>query len=67
MPFLEGILDLNQFENWINKLSDSDRKYLEKHPSWKRTYEAASKSGKLPKDFIERTMEILEDGSESET
>lgn len=66
LPFLEGIVDLSQFENWLKKLSDSDRKYLQKHPSWKRAYDQA-KGGKLPKDFIEMTMEILEDGSESET
>jgi hypothetical protein len=64
---LEEILDPLQFEKWLKKLSDTDRDYLEKHPSWKRAYDQASKSGKLPKDFIEMTMEILEDGSESET
>jgi len=60
-------MDQAQFEKWLKKLSDTDRKYLEKHASWKRAFEQVEKDHVLPKDFIEMTMEILEDGSESET
>jgi len=60
-------MDYRQFESWLNKLSESDRKYLNKNPSWRKTHEAAKEKGTLPKGFVETTMEILEGGSESET
>jgi hypothetical protein len=60
-------VDHPQFEAWLKKLSDPDRAFLEKHASWKKAYAEVQKKQVLPKDFIAFTMEILEDGSESET
>jgi len=60
-------LDFPQFEVWLKKLSESDLKYLEKHPSWRKAHDEALKKRAVPKGFVETTMEILEGGSESET
>ncbi len=57
----------DQFERWLGKLAPEDRKYLDKRGDWRAAYEKARRMGTLPKDFAERTMEILEGGSESET
>lgn len=60
-------MDFDQFETWFKKLSDHDRAFLDKHPSWKNALGKARKKRVLPKNFVETTMEILEGGSESET
>lgn len=60
-------MDFRAFEGWLEKLSEADRKYLQKHPAWKKEYQKALKSQSLPKGFVESTMETLEGGSESET
>lgn len=60
-------MDYSHFEAWFSKLADEDKEYLEKHKEWKKRHAQALKEGKLPDGFIEWTMEILEDGSESET
>jgi len=60
-------MDFPQFESWLKKLSEQDRAFLEKHASWKKAYAEAQKKRALPKDLVAATMEILEDGSESET
>jgi hypothetical protein len=60
-------MNYDQFEAWLEKLSQEDWKYLEKHPSWKKEYQKVLKGHSLPKGFVEMTMEILEGGSESET
>lgn len=60
-------MDYGQFEAWLKRLSEEDLKYLQKHPSWKNEYQQVQKSRSLPKGFVERTMELLEGGSESET
>jgi hypothetical protein len=60
-------VEYQQFETWLRKLSEADRKFLEKHASWKSAFEQARKNRSIPKGFIETTMEILENGSESET
>jgi len=60
-------MDLRQFEAWLGKLAEADLKYLESRPGWRKVHEAAQKSGILPKGFVEKTMEYLEGGSESET
>ena len=60
-------MDFPQFEAWLGKLSGPDRRYLEKHPAWKKAYGEVRRKGVLPKGFVENTMEILEGGSESET
>lgn len=60
-------MDFKAFEKWLEKLSESDRDYLQKHPAWKKEYQNALTSRSLSRDFVERTMEILEGGSESET
>jgi hypothetical protein len=56
-----------QFERWLEQLAPQDRKYLEQHPNWAKEYRKFKKTHQLPKDFVNRSMEILEDGSESET
>jgi hypothetical protein len=60
-------MDLRAFETWLGKLAEPDLKYLERQPGWKREHEKAIASGILPKGFVERTMTLLEGGSESET
>ncbi len=60
-------MDLEAFEDWLKKLSEADRNFLQKHPAWKKEYQKAWKGRSLPKNFAEKTMEILEGGSESET
>ena len=60
-------MDLASFEAWLQNLSDQDRAFLQKHPTWKKEYQKLQKSRVLPKGFAEKTMEVLEDGSESET
>lgn len=60
-------MDYLQFERWLDKLSETDRKYLEKHPDWNQAYRKVLKDRILPKGFLEKTMEVLEGGSESET
>ncbi|GEM_PF-3509900 len=60
-------MDFEAFEVWLGKLSESDRAYLEKHARWKQEYQKAKGHRSLPKNFVEKTMEALEGGSESET
>ena len=60
-------MNYDQFEDWLRKLDEKDREYLRKQRAWLSEYEKARKSGVLPKGFSEKTMEILEGGSESET
>jgi len=60
-------MDFQAFEIWLGKLAPADLKYLEKNKDWKKAHESAQKAGVLPQGFVERTMEILEGGSESET
>lgn len=60
-------MDFETFENWLKKLSKDDRDYLEGHPVWKKEYLKAKEGRSLPRNFVERTMEVLEGGSESET
>jgi hypothetical protein len=60
-------MDYRQFEQWLGKLSEADRQYLEKQSGWKKERETARQSRSLPQGFVEKTMEILEGGSESET
>jgi len=60
-------MNYHQFEAWLEKLAEGDRKYLEKHSSWQKEYQKVRKNRSLPKGFVEMTMEILEGGSESET
>jgi hypothetical protein len=60
-------MNYEEFEGWLKKLSAADRKYLEKHSSWRKLHEEVLRKRSLPNDFVETTMEILEGGSESET
>ncbi len=60
-------MDFAAFEDWLKKLSAKDRDYLQKHPIWKKEHQKARETRTLPRNFVERTMEILEGGSESET
>lgn len=60
-------MDYLEFEKWLGKLSESDRKYLNRQFPWKKEYEKAKGGKFLPLGFVEKTMEILEGGSESET
>ncbi len=60
-------MDYSQLVIWLKKLSDEDLSYLKKHHSWKEQFEKLRSTQMIPKGFIEMTMEILEDGSESET
>ena len=60
-------MTFDQFELWLSKLAESDRKYLDRHAEWSKDHKKAKTAGSLPKGFIERTMELLEGGSESET
>lgn len=57
----------DQFEKWLVRLKREDLEYLKRHPVWAREYAKAQKTGVLPEGFPGRTMEILEDGSDSET
>ena len=60
-------MDIQTFEKWFDRLSDGDRAFLQKHPEWKKEYAKIREKRILPKGFMEKTMEVLEDGSESET
>jgi len=60
-------MNYQQFENWLKKLSEMDRRYLSKQTDWEKEYRIAQKNKLLSKGFVEKTMEILEGGSESET
>jgi hypothetical protein len=60
-------MNYDQFEGWLKKLSEADRKYLEKQAGWKKDHQKVQQSRSLPKGFVEKTMELLEGGSESET
>jgi len=60
-------MDFRAFEAWLGRLAPADMKYLEQDKDWKKAHESAQKSGVLPKGFVERTMQLLEGGSESET
>ena len=57
----------DQFEDWLAKLDPADREFLDKNPTWKKEHQAARKKLSLPRGFSEKTMEILEGQSESET
>ncbi|HVZ80530.1 MAG TPA: hypothetical protein VHE12_06950 [bacterium] len=59
--------DPRKFREWLQGLGPEDRRYLERHPTWKRSYLQFQEKGILPEGFAELTMEILEGGSESET
>ncbi|HET9870853.1 MAG TPA: hypothetical protein VFR02_10210 [bacterium] len=56
-----------QFERWLERLAPRDLDYLKRHKEWAKEYEKARRTGILPAGFPERTMEVLEDGSDSET
>jgi len=60
-------LDFKAFESWLAHLGEADRKYLQKNTAWNKEYQKAKKDRSLPHRFVERTMETLEGGSESET
>ncbi len=60
-------MNFQAFEKWLKNLSEADRSYLHHHPEWKREYQKIQEAGVLSKGFIEKTMEVLEGGSESET
>jgi len=60
-------VNYQEFDQWLENLSDADRKYLERQAPWKKAREKAKASRSLPPGFVEKTMEILEGGSESET
>jgi hypothetical protein len=57
----------DQFEEWLIRLAPKDLDYLKKHKPWVKEYEKMRKNRSLPKGFPEKTMEVLEDGSDSET
>ncbi len=59
-------MDFQTFEKWIKNLSDADRDFLLRHKEWKKEYREIQEIRTLSKGFVEKTMEILEDGSESE-
>jgi len=60
-------LNYQEFEKWLGQLSESDRKFLDRQKGWKKGYLKAKAGRSLPAGFIEKTMEFLEGGSESET
>lgn len=60
-------MDFQAFEKWMKSLSDADRAFLQDHKEWKREYQKIQKARLLSEGFVEKTMEFLEDGSESET
>lgn len=60
-------MDFQAFEKWIENLNESDRIFLQRHKEWKKEYKKIQEAGVLSKGFVEKTMEVLEDGSESET
>ncbi len=60
-------MNYQQFEGWLNQLSESDRKFLDRQTLWKKEYQAVKQNRSLPPGFAGKTMEILEGGSESET
>ncbi len=60
-------MDFQAFEKWIKNLSEADRAFLERHKEWKKEYRKIQEVGVLSNGFAEKTMEVLEDGSESET
>ncbi len=57
----------DQFEEWLLRLAPKDLEYLKRHKLWSKEYEKMRKGRVLPKGFPEKTMEVLEDGSDSET
>lgn len=63
----EWFLNYQEFEKWLEKLSETDRTYLARQTGWKKEYLKAGEQQSLPAGFIEKTMELLEGGSESET
>jgi hypothetical protein len=60
-------MDFQAFEKWIENLSEVDLVFLQRHKEWKKEYKKMQETGVLSKGFVEKTMEVLEDGSESET
>jgi hypothetical protein len=60
-------MDYQAFEQWLKNLSDDDRVFLQRHKEWKKEYKKIRDAGILSEGFVEKTMEVLEDGSESET
>jgi hypothetical protein len=60
-------VDFQTFEKWMKKLSEADLLFLRRDPMWKKEYEKIKEGRVLPKGFVEKTMEMLEGGSESET
>ena len=60
-------MNLQEFNDWIVHLSPLDRHFLEEHKDWKKQFNKAQKTGLISEGFAEKTMEILEGGSESET
>jgi hypothetical protein len=60
-------MDFQAFEKWIKNLSDADRVFLQRHKEWKKEYKKIQEARVLSEGFVEKTMEVLEDGSESET
>ena len=60
-------MNYQEFEKWLGKLSEADRQYLDRQAGWKKEYLKAKEGRSLPAGFIEKTMERLEGGSESET
>jgi hypothetical protein len=60
-------VELQAFEQWLKALGPDDRLFLEKHSEWQKAYRQICSERKLKAGFVERTMEILEGGSESET
>jgi hypothetical protein len=60
-------VDFNAFEKWIGHLSGVDLEFLRGHAHWLKVHREISRTRVIPKGFVEKTMEILEGGSESET
>jgi len=60
-------MNYEQFMEWFERLDLRDREFLRKKKDWEREREKVALTHILPKGFMERTMEILEGGSESET
>ena len=60
-------MTLGQFEAWLHKLDPKDLAFLERNAAWKKERNLTLQTRVLPKGFVEKTMELLEGGSESET
>ncbi len=60
-------MDYQSFEDWLSRLDQADLNFLNRHSMWARDWIRARKKRVLPDGFLEKTMEILEGGSESET